>query len=219
MKPRVADLCCKAGGTSKGLADAGFEVVGFDIAPQPNYPFEFHQANALLVDLSGFDAAVVGCPCQAYSVTRTLHNVEYPRLIGTFRELLTEAGIPFVIESVRGARSAMRNPVQLCGSSFGLGVWRHRLFEFSFPVEMPPPCAHHLCPEPVDVTGTGARRLGARLDGKGGNSRKPYNLAHAREVMGIDWMTRRELSESIPPRVAHWVGSQLAAHLEGRVAA
>lgn len=43
-------------------------------------------------------------------------------------------------------------------------------------------------------SGTGSRRLGPRPDGNGGNSRKPRNLSEAREVMGISWMTRKELS-------------------------
>jgi hypothetical protein len=63
------------------------------------------------------------------------------------------------------------------------------------------------------VTGTGGRRLGVRLDGKGGNSRKPLNLAHAREAMGIDWMTRVELAEAVPPAMTEWVGAELLAHL------
>jgi DNA (cytosine-5)-methyltransferase 1 len=219
--PRILDLFCKAGGAGMGYHLAGFDVVGVDIEPQPRYPFEFVQADALeyLAEHGReFDAVHASPPCQSYSVTASLHDVEYPRLIEPLRDLLRQTGLPFVIENVEGARQALNNPVRLCGSSFGLGVRRHRLFETSFPVMFPPLCAHYLQPEPVDVTGTGASRIGARMDGGGGNSRKPRNLAHAREVLGIDWMTRPELSESVPPAFTEFLGEQLALHL-GLVAA
>lgn len=199
-RPRLLDLFCKAGGATQGYVEAGFEVIGVDVEPQPNYPYEFHQADALDYPLDGFDAIHASPPCQDYSVTASLHSSYYPRLIEPVRERLIAAGVPYVIENVEGARRDLRNPVRLCGSSFGLGVRRHRLFELSFPVLWVPPCAHYLQPEPIDVTGTG---------GPGGRHRKPDNLAHAREVMGIGWMTRPELSEAIPPPYTRWIGQQL----------
>lgn len=215
-KPRLLDLFCKAGGSGMGYYQAGFDVVGVDIEPQPNYPFEFIQADAMTFPLDGFDAVHGSPPCQGYSVTKSLHTAEYPKLIGLLRERLATTGVPFVIENVAGARAEMVDPVTLCGSSFGLGVRRHRLFELSFPVSAPS-CAHHLQPCPVDVTGTGGSRSGPRVDGKGGNSRKPRNLSHAREVMGIDWMTRKELSQAVPPAYTQYIGSQLLAQIGAKV--
>jgi DNA (cytosine-5)-methyltransferase 1 len=214
-RPLILDLFSGAGGAAKGYHNAGFDVIGVDIEPQPRYPYMFIQADALgyLAEHFGFDAIHASPPCQAYSTTASLHDNEYPRLIAPVRELLVESGLPYIIENVAGARSELREPIQLCGSSFGLGVWRHRLFEVhGFEVGMVPPCAHHEAPEPIDVTGTGGPRRsgsGRRPDGTGGNSRKPENLAHAREVMGIDYMTRQELSEAVPPAYTEWIGSRL----------
>ncbi len=201
-----------------GYARAGFDIVGIDIDPQPNYPFTFHQADALewlrICDVSQFDAIHASPPCQSYSTTRSLHDNHYEDLVAPTRDALDATGLPWVIENVVGA--PLRNAVLLCGSSFGLGVRRHRLFETKPIIIGAPQCAHWDQPEPVDVTGTGGMRAGARPDGKGGNSRKPRNIEHARAVMGIDWMTRRELNLAIPPVYTEWIGRQLAAFLRAR---
>lgn len=222
MRPVLLDLFCCAGGAAMGYHRAGFDVVGVDIAPQPRYPFTFIQADALTV-LSwrgySWDAIHASPPCQAYSSTSSLHDNEYPRLIAPVRDLLDATGLPYVIENVAGAKAELREPITLCGSSFGLGVRRHRLFEvFGFDVGLVPPCNHGEQREPIDVTGTGSRRIGERTDGAGGNSRKPRNLTEAREAMGIGWMTRPELSEAIPPAYTEWIGERLMAAVRERAA-
>jgi DNA (cytosine-5)-methyltransferase 1 len=219
-RPRLLDLFCGAGGAGMGYHRAGFDVTGVDINPQPNYPFEFHQADAIevledmaaMTDDRRFHAIHTSPPCQAYSVTASLHDVDYPELITPVRALLAEIGLPSVIENVQGA--PLVNAIRLCGSSFGLGVRRHRLFEITPMLAGVPPCSHHTQPEPVDVTGTGGPRRNTTRAPGGGNSRKPENLEHARAVMGIDWMTRPELSESIPPAYTEWIGRQLVEYLE-----
>ena len=220
VRPLLLDLFCGAGGAAKGYRDAGWDVIGVDIAPQPRYPFEIVRGDALTILRNWqmwFPESVAihaSPPCQAYSTTASLHANEYPRLIEPVRELLLATGLPFVIENVAGARSELREPVTLCGSSFGLAVRRHRLFEcHGFEVGMVPPCNHGDQPEPIDVTGTGSRRIGDRPDGGGGNSRKPRNLGEAREAMGIDYMTRRELSEAVPPAFTRWIGARLMESL------
>lgn len=157
-----------------------------------------------------FSAIHASPPCQAFSVTKALHGNEYPDFIQQTRTLLLAFGLPFIIENVVGA--PLLSPVRLCGSSFGLGVRRHRLFECHGFTPLVPPCAHHLQPEPIDVTGTGGPCSLPRVGG--GIHRKPRNLAHAREVMGIDWMTRPELSEAVPPAYTEHLGRQLLAAIE-----
>jgi DNA (cytosine-5)-methyltransferase 1 len=218
-RPLLLDLFCGAGGAAMGYHRAGFDVVGVDIKPQPHYPFDFVRSDALAllteadIDSWPFQVAVIHAspPCQAYSTTKTLHSTKYPTLIPEVRGLLRTTGLPYVIENVVGA--PLNNPIRLCGSSFGLGVRRHRLFETNW-IVMASPCVHPWQPEPIDVTGTGARRRGARPGGGGGNSRKPRDLEEARSSMGIDWMTRRELSEAIPPAYTEFIGQQLLEHLE-----
>lgn len=221
MKPRLLDLFCGAGGCTKGYQRSGFYVVGVDVEPQPNYcGDEFIQADALdelhkltVMDFHrSFDAIHASPPCQAYSTLKRFTEKEYPRLIEPVRDLLEMTGLPYVIENVVGA--PLINPIMLCGSSFGLRVWRHRLFELSFLVPLLPPCSHQQHPKPLDVTGTGGPSGKPRVKPGGGLSRKPANLADARGAMGIDWMTRSELAEAIPPAYTEYIGRCLLDQIE-----
>ena len=130
-KPRILDLFCCAGGVAMGYSRAGFDVVGVDIDPQPRFPFEFIQADALTLDMKfikSFDAIHASPPCQSYSdlAKRNGNAHEWPRLVDPVREMLIKSGKPFVIENVEGA--PLINPIVLCGTMFkGLRVLRHRL--------------------------------------------------------------------------------------------
>ena len=111
---RLLDLFCGAGGASMGYHRAGFDVVGVDINPQPNYPFEFHRADAMEFPLDGFDVIHASPPCQAYcSFSKKLGH---PDMIAGVRDRL--AGLAYVIENIPG--SPLINPIRLCGSSFVL---------------------------------------------------------------------------------------------------
>jgi len=153
MRPRLLDLFCGAGGAAMGYHRAGFEVVGVDIKPQPHYPFEFHQADAMTYPLDGFDVIHASPPCQGYSALAAMHpDLEWERLIGPVRDRLVSNGKPFVIENVETA-PLRHSPtlfglhgVILCGSHFGLGVGRgylrrHRKFESTVIIQQLP-CAH-----------------------------------------------------------------------------
>ncbi|MDE3197585.1 MAG: DNA cytosine methyltransferase, partial [Acidobacteriota bacterium] len=140
-EPRLLDLFCCAGGAGAGYGRAGFEVVGVDLKPQPRYPFEFRQADALALDsdfIASFDAIHASPPCQSYSdlAKRNGNAHEWPRLVEPVRRMLQQSGLPYIIENVEGA--PLLNPVVLCGTMFrGLRVLRHRLFESNFPIIAP----------------------------------------------------------------------------------
>lgn len=214
-RPRLLDLFCCAGGAGAGYSRAGFDVVGVDIEPQPNYPFEFHQGDALqyLADHGHeFDAIHASPPCQAYTALRSSWNAkEHPELVEPVRELLQASGRPWVIENVEGA--PLRHPMRLCGSMFGLGIpgfqlRRHRLFEFSDDVFCLQPSCHHQGAV-VGVYGDHLRsrghwRAGADFPGQD-------KVALARQALGIDWMNWHELSQSIPPAYTEFIGGYLRA--------
>lgn len=205
-RPRLLDLFCGAGGASAGYHEAGFDVVGVDIEPQPDYPYEFHQADALTVSLDGFDAIHASPPCQSFTAYRRKgHGVGdgYPDLIEPIRTRLERSGLPWVIENVAGA--PLRNAVMLCGSSFGLDVRRHRYFESNVPLTAPP--CDHSWQTPRFPPAT--NRTNLRRTVEVGVWRIPLEVQQ--RAMGIDWMPLRSLSEAIPPAYTEHIGRQLLA--------
>ena len=210
--PRLLDMFCGAGGCSVGYARAGFEVVGVDNRPMPRYPFEFHQADALeFLAKHGreFDVIHASPPCQAYSRSKNngCHK-SAPKLIPQTRELLEASCRPYIIENVPGA--PLFCPVELCGASFGLksgpfDLARHRLFELSFFI-LVPPCVHKRG-STIGVYGNGTNSYHRKKFGR------CIKEQEKREAMEIDWMTRRELTQAIPPAYTEFIGKQLAIQL------
>jgi DNA (cytosine-5)-methyltransferase 1 len=216
---KLLDLYCKAGGASKGYADAGFDVVGIDIKKQKRYPYEFIQADCLeiLQDLDylrTFDVIAASPPCQTHSRTKHLRDAQGGTttkldLIPQTREALIASGVPYVIENVPGA--PLIKPVQYCGSSFGLKVRRHRLFESNIEITGSV-CKHKEQGKPIGVYGA-MNDTAQGLDkatGKyviGGSTAK--SIEEARSAMGIDWMIWGELVEAIPPAYTYAIGKQL----------
>lgn len=215
-KPRLLDLFCCAGGAGVGYARAGFDVVGIDITPQPRYPLRFSRADALGLDptfIATFDAIHASPPCQSYSdlAKRNRNAHEWPRLIEPVREMLIKSGLPYIIENVDGA--PLIDPIILCGTMFkGLRVIRHRLFEMNFPILTPPHGRHPICHTFDKRKGqygkTDEMRDFVSVNG-GGNC----SVAAARDAMGIEWMTKSELNEAIPPRYTQFIGEQLLAYI------
>lgn len=210
-RPRALDLFCGAGGASMGLHRAGFDVTGVDIRPQPRYPFRFIQADALTVDIDGYDFIWASPPCQGYTALRHAPGAKgAPLLIEAIRDRLVGQAAPWVIENVEEAGWAMRSPVLLCGSMFGLGaqgcrLQRHRLFEASFPLTAPR-CQHDSRPV-IGVYGGHARKRAAGAGGRG--TRDVWDGGHwaaASEAMGMNWATLHGMSEAIPPIYAEFIG-------------
>jgi len=210
-----------------GYHRAGFDVVGVDINPQPRYPFEFHKLDAmeLLERMAnrrfsavalGVDAIHASPPCQAYS-TATASPGKHPDLYEPTRRLLQATGLPWAIENVMGA--PYQYGVRLCGTMFGLetaGEWlrRHRNFETSHAILQDRVCRHRKDVRAVTITGKcylTVTKDCAR------HSRQP-TFALAQELMGVDWMTRAELAQAIPPAYTEYIGRQLLDHLKAGAA-
>jgi DNA (cytosine-5)-methyltransferase 1 len=208
-RPRLLDLFCGAGGAAVGYHRAGFDVTGVDIEPQPRYPFEFHQADAMTYPLAGFDVIHASPPCQDYTrqyVPRA-HGTGW--MLAATRDRLEAQQAPWVIENVPGA--PMRADYKLCGCMFSLpALKRERWFQTSWQgFELRPPCLH-LRPS-ISVTGTGTPTGTWKVYGS-------LKLADFQRVMDIDWMARAELSQAIPPVYTEYIGARLMEHLKERAA-
>lgn len=224
MKPKLLDLFCCQGGAAMGYHRAGFEVVGVDIAPQPRYPFEFVQGDALKFLLENhreFDAVHASPPCQAHTNAQKIQGNEHPDYIESTRELLSliawrRASVdhtPFVwvIENVPGA--PLQDPFELCGCMFlGLGTYRPRLFEANRPIPHPANHREHR----ARVTKMGRPPVAGEFMHIVGNF---SGVEQARAAMGIPWATREGLREAIPPAYTEHIGRALIAHLEQERAA
>ena len=230
MKPRLLDLFCGAGGAAMGYHRAGFEVVGVDLKPQPESPFEFHQEDAIeyIVQLGfTFDAVHASPPCQAYTSMRHMGKTAgdgAPDLVDVTRNALSMNYRPWIMENVAG--SPLLNPLILCGTSFDLGVdrdgeWqplrRHRLFESNMFL-MGLPCKHPSGPgvgKSLAVYGDHPQRT---LNDKTYRVNRAHSIEEARVAMDIDWMGWRTITQAIPPAYTEWLGRQLIRAMEERAA-
>ena len=205
-RPRLLDLYSCAGGAAVGYHRAGFEVVGVDIAFQKNYPYEFHQGDALkylLEHWQEFDAIHASPPCQAFTNAQRIQGRDHPDYITATRSALQLIGKPWIIENVPG--SPLNNPVELCGAMFRLTTYRHRLFESNIQLTTPPHPMHE-----APTAKMGRRPAPGEFMHVVGHF---SGINEARHAMGIDWMSRDEMSEAIPPAYTEHLGRQLIQHV------
>jgi len=218
-RPKLLDLFCGAGGAGWGYYLAGFDVTGVDNAPQPHYPaaLRFVQADALdYVREHGHEYAAIHAspPCQFASIGAKFKGTahRYSNFIPAARQALNATGKPYIIENVPGAATWLRNPVSLWGDLFGLRVVRVRLFESNFPLAQ-----MLLAMRPTVPMVTTASRDSYSTFANGASHITVAGNNYRREdgalAMGIQWMTRRELSQAIPPAYTRWIGAQLMTYL------
>ena len=258
--PRLLDLYCGDGGAAEGYHRAGFiDIVGVDIEPHGDrYPFTFVQGDALeyLADhWQEFDAYHASPVCKAYSIMNNLpwlKGREYPLQILPTREAFNAIGKPYVIENVMGARFGAKGLAKrgleahgmqagwLCGTMFGLPLYRHRLFETNWFWLAPGHPKHTLNLHPRSGVDAKPKRLvetatmrtelkqktslaawqqgnGAQATGVGVGHAKGWRIAAA--AMGVEWMDRDGTSQAIPPVYCEYIGARLLAALRAGVSA
>lgn len=217
-KLKILDLFCCGGGAAEGYRQgfegAGFEVLvtGIDIEPQPNYPFNFIQFDAIeFLDKYGkdYDFLHASPPCQSHTSLKHLHGKSYPCFISPTRGRFRRLGKPYVIENVVGA--PLEFPITLCGHSLGMPMHGHRLFECNPFVFAPP---NSLCRA---ASRKPAQRCG-RPPVAGENVARPSGnfsgVDFYRELWGCDWLSQYQLAQSVPPQFTKFIALQLANYLQ-----
>lgn len=211
----LLDLFCGAGMAADGYHAAGFDkIIGIDINPQPDYPYEFEQGDALefLRDMDNDDLRQVHAihaspPCQAFTRASHLRTAQggvskYDDLLTPVLEILRTVDVPWVVENVPGA-PGMEDAVVECGSAYGLGVRRHRLFLSNMHI-VGSTCRHREQGRPWGV-------YHVPNDNIPQGGRTARNVEHGREVMGVDRpLPWNSLKEGFPPAYTQHIGTQIA---------
>lgn len=125
-KPLAIDLCSGLGGWAEGFLARGFRVVGFDVVPLP-YPGERVLQDVRTIDGRRFKGASVilaSPPCEEFSrlsMPWTRDRVTGPpdlSIVEACYRIAREAGVPLVLENVKGAVGYLGPPVVRYGSRY-----------------------------------------------------------------------------------------------------
>ena len=201
---------------SDGYVAAGFEVEGVDVYPQRFYPYSFMQGDALDVLASDipddFDVIHASPPCQAHTRAKHLRKAQggtsrFDDFLTPTLELLRErwAHKIWIVENVPGAPN-MGSAVVMCGSAFGLGVRRHRLFDSNAWI-VGSGCNHEAQGRPWGV-------YHVMKDQVPSGGRTALTLEHGLEVMGVNRVIPWDsLKEGFPPAYTKFLGLQIAEKL------
>ena len=204
-KLKLLDLYCCGGGAGYGYELAGFDVTGVDIEPQPRHRGKVIVADAieyLKEHYMEYDVVHASPPCQKYSKSSMQFRIagkDYVDLISITRDELIKTGKPYIIENVPG--SPLINPIQLCGSMFGMRTYRHRLFESNMPLLAPEHLPHVI--------------KNAKMGRKAKDDENIQYVGHfpqikeVQKMTGLDWLGCYELAQSIPPQYTECLGRQV----------
>jgi C-5 cytosine-specific DNA methylase len=143
----IIDLCCGAGGWSDGFADAGFRVIGVDLVKHPAYRHLFIRQDVRTFNGDRCRGRIVGViaspPCTEFSQTWSFNKSRTPdpasgvELVRACERIAREAGVPLILENVRGAQAHIGRarchagsfylwgdvPALLPSTSYVKGVW------------------------------------------------------------------------------------------------
>jgi DNA (cytosine-5)-methyltransferase 1 len=230
----MLDLFAGEGLAALGYAQAGWDVTCVEkdedrIANHVQHPHvRVVKGDATTYPLDGFAAVVASPPCTDHTERAALaESVRggdtgtgwmLPHALERLRAWGEATGGLWVVENVEGAREHFRNPLQLCGTMFGLedgGWWlqRHRWFESNALLMAPGRCRH-----------AGKRFIGiygdlSANDRACGGRRRPggdmrAGVERARRLMGAPPETSpRGLSLGLPVPYTQHIGEQLRAQV------
>ena len=213
------DLFCGGGGACIGLQQAGFEVIGVDIEPHPNYPGHFIQGDALHppIDIMKVNLIWASPPCQAWAMgagNPAKQKEKHPDLLTPIREVI-KAHPYTIIENV--CQAPLRHDVVLTGEMFGLSkLRRKRAFETSFFVWGQTIPTRKMGGAYYCITGSlgaGCHFYRRKAEGKPGT----LTLEEAKETMGIPeayTFTKAEIKEAVAPPMAHYIAVQARQLIE-----